>query len=286
VGLNITVRKQAEEDMRRALEQEKELSRLKTNFVTLVSHEFRTPLGIIMSAADILKNYFDRLPPERRGVHLQDIHDASRRMGELMDEVLLLARVEAGRMECKPSPLDLREFCRHVAADVRSSTADACPINVSARNVTVGAAADESLLRHIFTNLLNNAVKYSEPGTTVDFSADRAGHEAVFVVRDKGVGIPEADQSRLFLTFHRGANVGERPGTGLGLVIVRRCVELHSGTVDLESKEGKGTVVTVRLPLFAGRKAGAPSKKPAVRTGKRPNQKNPATRSSKRPPKS
>jgi signal transduction histidine kinase len=204
----------------------------------------------------------------------------------LMDEVLLLARVEAGRMECKPSPLDLRELCRQVAADVRSSTADACPINVNARNVMVGAAADESLLRHIFTNLLNNAVKYSEAGTPVDFSVDRAGQEAVFVVRDKGVGIPEADQSRLFLTFHRGANVGERPGTGLGLVIVKRCVILHGGTVDLESKEGKGTVVTVRLPLFAGRKAGAPSKRTAVRTGKQPKRKNPAVRSSKRPPKS
>ena len=102
VGLNITARKQAEEEMRRALEQEKELSRLKTNFVTLVSHEFRTPLGIIMSAADILRKYFDRLSTERRGEHLQDINDASRRMAELMDAVLLLARVEAGKMECKP----------------------------------------------------------------------------------------------------------------------------------------------------------------------------------------
>lgn len=286
VGLNITARKQAEEDMRRALEQEKELNRLKTNFVALVSHEFRTPLGIIMSAADILKNYFDRLPPERRGVHLQDIHDASRRMAELMDEVLLLARVEAGRMECKPSPIDLREFCQRVVADVQASTPHASPIHFKASNVAGVASVDESLLRHIFTNLLSNAVKYSEPGAAVDFSVERAGGDAVFVVRDKGVGIPEADQSRLFLTFHRGGNVGERPGTGLGLVIVKRCVGLHGGTVDLQSQEGKGTVVTVRLPLFVETQTGASSKRPAARNPKRPKPKTQAARSPKRPRKS
>ena len=252
VGTNITARKKGEEDMRRALEHEKELSRLKTNFVSLVSHEFRTPLGIIMSAADILKKYFDRLSPERRAVHLQDIHDASRRMGDLMDEVLLLARVEAGRMECKRSPLDLPEFCRRVAAEVRAATADVCPIQFTAGSLTVPASADESLLRHIFNNLLSNAVKYSAPGIPVTFHAERAGPDAIFVLRDQGIGIPKGDQSNLFLTFHRGTNVGERPGTGLGLVIVKRCVELHGGTVGMHSEEGKGTVVTVRLPLFTG----------------------------------
>jgi PAS domain S-box-containing protein len=251
VGLDITTRKQAEEDMRRALEQEKELSRLKTNFVTLVSHEFRTPLGVIMSAADILKNYFDRLPAGRRVEHLRDIHDASRRMGDLMDEVLLLARVEAGRMECRPTPLDLREFCAQVTTDVRVGMVDACPIALSTSPGMEGASGDESLLRHIFTNLLSNAVKYSNPGSVVQFKVARTGAEAVFVVRDRGLGIPKADQSQLFLTFHRGSNVGERPGTGLGLVIVKRCVELHGGTIDLQSKEGEGTTVTVRLPLFA-----------------------------------
>jgi PAS domain S-box-containing protein len=260
VGLNITARKKGEEDMRRALEHEKELSRLKTNFVALVSHEFRTPLGVIMSAADILKNYFDRLSAERRAVHLQDIHDASRRMGDLMDEVLLLARVEAGRMECKRCSLDVLEFCRRVAADVRTSTGDACPIQFTAQNVTDAASADESLLRHIFNNLLSNAVKYSAPGRPVSFHVERAGQDAIFVLRDQGIGIPKSDQSNLFLTFHRGTNVGERPGTGLGLVIVKRCVELHGGTVEMQSEEGKGTVVTVRLPLFVPPETEAPSK--------------------------
>jgi PAS domain S-box-containing protein len=260
VSLNIDARKQAEEEMHRALQQEKELSRLKTNFVTLVSHEFRTPLGIIMSAADILQKYFDRLSPARRGEHLQDIHDASRRMAELMDEVLLLARVEAGRMECKPAPLDLHALCQRLADETRSATANACPIILNGQKLN-GASADESLLRHIFINLLSNAVKYSAPGKEVNFTIERSGENAIFTVRDRGIGIPEESLSQLFQTFRRGANVGERPGSGLGLVIVKHCVELHGGAIDVESKESKGTTVTVRLPLFAAGTR-SPKKKP------------------------
>jgi len=251
VGLNITARKQAEEEMRRALEQEKELSRLKTNFVTLVSHEFRTPLGIIMSAADILRKYFERLPAARRGEHLQDIHDASRRMADLMDEVLLLARVEAGKMECKPMPIDLRAFCLGLANEIRSSTNGTCSVHVATDRLSDSAAADEALLRHIFINLLSNAAKYSAPPSQVELRVERRERDAIFEVRDRGIGVPAEDLSRLFQTFRRGGNVGERPGSGLGLVIVKRCVELHGGTIELQSKEGEGTTVIVRLPLFA-----------------------------------
>jgi signal transduction histidine kinase len=106
------------------------------------------------------------------------------------------------------------------------------------------------LLRHIFTNLLSNAVKYSEPGKAVEFSVDQEGREAVWVVRDRGIGIPAADQPRLFQAFYRGQNVDQRPGSGLGLVIVKRCVELHGGSIHIDSKTGEGTRVTVRLPVF------------------------------------
>jgi PAS domain S-box-containing protein len=268
VGLNITARKGAEEEMRHALEREKELSRLKTNFVTLVSHEFRTPLGIIMSAADILKKYFDRLAPDRRGEHLQDIHDASRRMAELIDEVLLLARVEAGKMECKPEPLDLPAFCLHLREELQSAANGGGSIAVTAHRLTGQAMADESLLRHIFTNLLSNALKYSEPGNEVAFSITRRGPDAIFEVRDRGIGIPREDVGQLFQTFRRGTNVGERPGTGLGLVIVKRCVELHGGDIELQSHQGTGTTVTVRLPLFS-KGGGSRKRTPAMKRRKR-----------------
>lgn len=112
------------------------------------------------------------------------------------------------------------------------------------------ARADECLLQHVFTNLLNNAVKYSEPGRSVQFRIERAGGDAVCVIRDRGIGVPEADLPWLFNAFHRGRNVGQRAGTGLGLVIVKRCVELHGGTIKVESQLGDGTTITVSLPVY------------------------------------
>ena len=112
------------------------------------------------------------------------------------------------------------------------------------------ANGDESLLRHIFTNLLSNAVKYSSPDQRVDFIVHREEHHAICRVADRGCGIPESDQKRLFQAFHRGSNVRQIPGTGLGLLIVQRCVVLHGGDIRFESAEGQGTTFTVRLPLF------------------------------------
>lgn len=112
------------------------------------------------------------------------------------------------------------------------------------------ATGDESLLRHIFANLLANSVKYSPEGSEVHFNVGREGGYAVCRVVDQGCGIPPADQKRLFQAFHRGSNVGQIPGTGLGLLIVQRCVNLHGGEIQFASAEGKGTTFTVRLPLF------------------------------------
>ncbi len=110
--------------------------------------------------------------------------------------------------------------------------------------------ADERLLGHILTNVLSNAVKYSEPGATVHFVVERDGDDAVMTVRDRGIGISEEDQQNIFTAFYRGANVGSRPGTGLGLLMVKRCVGLHRGCVQLESSLGEGTSVIVKLPVF------------------------------------
>jgi len=249
-ALDIGARKQAEEELQRALSREKELNRLKSNFVTLVSHEFRTPLGVIMSAAEILENYFERLAPGRRREHLQDIHHATRQMAELMEQVLLLGRLESDRPANRPVPLDLPGFCSRLADEVSAATARKCPISFVTKTTAAQANADENLLRHIFSNLLGNAVKYSAAGAEVRFLLTREGSEAVFQVVDKGIGIPETDVPHLFTAFHRGGNVGEVPGSGLGLGIVKRGVELHGGTIGIRSRLGEGTTVTVRLPVF------------------------------------
>jgi len=134
--------------------------------------------------------------------------------------------------------------------EVLSATNRRCDIELSLGSVPAEAQVDERLLGHVFTNLLSNAAKYSEPGATVLFAIERDGHEGVCLIRDRGIGIPEEDQEQLFKAFHRGSNVGSRPGTGLGLMVVKRCAELHGGNVRISSKIGDGTTVVVRLPLF------------------------------------
>ena len=247
---DISERKRAHDELLKALEREQELSQLKSNFVNLVSHEFRTPLGIIMSATENLENYLDRLQPAERAELLGDIRVSTQRMSGLMQEVLLLARVDAGKLACKRVPLELRAFLEHLIEEVRNASDHACVIHLAVAPEAFPAQADEALLRHTFTNLLTNAVKYSPLGQAVQMRVTREAETAVITVRDEGIGIPELDQKQLFQTFHRGSNVGERPGTGLGLVIVKRCVDLHGGTLQLESQVNAGTTVTVRLPVF------------------------------------
>jgi PAS domain S-box-containing protein len=255
VSLDITARKRAEEELRKALDRERELSQLKSSFVSLVSHEFRTPLGVILSSSEILQAHLLQLTDQQRADQLQSIKESTLRMSQLIEEVLLLGKVEGGQMKFTPAPLDLRGLCVRLTDEIVSATQHRCPVRFTARKLNGKARGDEGLLRHVLTNLLSNAVKYSEAGRTVQFLVERDGREAVFQVRDRGIGIPAADLPQLFAAFHRGQNVGTVVGTGLGLVIVKRCVELHGGKIVVDSREGKGTTVTVRLSLFGKRRA-------------------------------
>ncbi len=250
MALDITKRKQAEVEMQKALGREKELSQLKSNFVSMVSHEFRTPLGIIQSSAELLRDFHQKMPPAERHEQLESISRNTRRMAGMMEEVLVLSRLDAGKLNFQPAVLNLNNFCRRVVDEVLSATNRRCPIELSLNSIPLEAQVDERLLGHIFTNLLSNAVKYSAPGTKVHFLVARNESEAVCVIRDQGIGIPEEDQQQLFKAFHRGSNVGTRPGTGLGLLLVKRCADLHGGKVQVESKLGEGTTVTLRLLAF------------------------------------
>jgi PAS domain S-box-containing protein len=247
---DITQRKRAEGELLKTLEREKELSQLKSNFVSMVSHEFRTPLGIIQSSAELLRDFYQKMPAGERDEQLESITRNTRRMAGMMEEILVLSRLDAGKVDFQPAALDLNAFCHRVLDEVLSATNRRCPIELVLDPASAQAQADERLLGHIFTNLLSNAVKYSEPGTAVRFTVEQDGADAVCTVRDQGIGISEEDQQHLFKAFHRGSNVGARPGTGLGLLLVKRCAELHGGKVQLNSRVGEGTTVTVRLPVF------------------------------------
>jgi PAS domain S-box-containing protein len=248
--VDISQRKQAEAELHRTLAREMELSQLKSNFVSMVSHEFRTPLGIIQSSAELLRDFYQKMPPGEREEQLESIGRNTRRMAGMMEEILVLSRLDAGKLDFQPAALELNAFCRRVLDEVLSATNRRCHIELVLGPDSAQAQADERLLGHIFTNLLSNAVKYSEPGATVRFTVERDGPDAVCTVRDQGIGISEEDQQHLFKAFHRGSNVGSRPGTGLGLLLVKRCADLHGGKLQLKSKIGESTTVTVRLPVF------------------------------------
>ncbi len=237
-------------ELHQALAQERELNRLKSNFVAMVNHEIRTPLALILGSAEILSRYLDRLNPMDRADHLQTITQSVDRMTGLLEDVLLFSKAEAGRIEFHPEPMDLREFCTGLVDEMRSATHRRCLLELTIEEVSP-ARADKVLLRHILSNLIANAVKYSPAGGTVQIMVRQAAGDAIFTVSDHGVGIPEADQKRLFNPFFRGKNVGTLPGTGLGLVIVKHCTLHHGGELQLESQEGRGTTVTIRLPLYS-----------------------------------
>jgi len=247
----IAERTRAEERLAEALNTERDLHRLKTRFVSMVSHEFRTPLGNIQSSAELLADYFERLPVDRRSQLLRNIVHGTRDMAAMMEEVLLLSRLESAQGQCHPEWVQIVEFCQSLVDELESATRTRCPIQLVTAGMAERAWGDPGLLRHVLSNLLSNAVKYSAPGSPIVFHVRQHDREAIFEIRDHGIGIPDTDRQHLFREFYRGSNVADTPGTGLGLVIVKRCVEFHRGTIELQSEVGAGTAVTVRLPLFA-----------------------------------
>jgi signal transduction histidine kinase len=241
---------QARLELQRALEKERELGELKSRFVTTVSHEFRTPLGIIMSSVELLQHYAERLSQAEKDRQLSQIHANTKHMGGLMEQVLLLGRAEAGKLSFKPAALDIVTLVNCMIDEMRSFSHEHCPITLHCPDDLDGAVADEALLRHILSNLLSNAVKYSPPGAAVTLTLQRQHHSLVIQVIDQGIGIPEKDQAHLFEAFHRGSNVADQSGTGLGLVIVKNCVEAHGGTITFHTSTGQGTTFTVTLPVY------------------------------------
>jgi PAS domain S-box-containing protein len=247
--VDITQLKQAEEEMRKALAQEKELNELKSRFVSMASHEFRTPLSAILSSADLLEYYVREGAVEKQLEHIQRIQTSCVNMTELLNDILIIGRVEAGKLDFKPSSLDLAELCGNLLEELQLIIDSKHKLTFASQDEYIPACMDEKLLRHILTNLLSNAIKYSPKGGNIQlklFCQDGAG---VFQIQDEGIGIPKEDQPRLFESFHRAKNVGTIPGTGLGLAIVKRSVDLHGGQIAIASEVGVGTTVTVTLPL-------------------------------------
>lgn len=249
LALESSLRAQAEQETLRALTREKALSEVRARFVSIASHEFRTPLSAIKSSVELLKDYGERLDPAERTEVFETIERYVKRMTEMLDQVLQLGRADAGRIEFTPRPLDLEAFLWQVIEEVVPRTAPRHRVELRAEGDLRALPLDERLLRNIATNLLSNAVKYSPEGGVVAVFAGRDAGALTLRIADRGIGIPAADQARLFESFYRARNVGGISGSGLGLAIVKRAVDLHGGSISVASESGQGTVFTIRLPL-------------------------------------
>ncbi|MFE4105085.1 PAS domain S-box protein [Almyronema epifaneia] len=256
ITLDITRRKQAEAKVHQALSREKELNQLKSRFISMTSHEFRTPLAVIASSAGILQEFADKLSEERKQQHLETIQTYIKHTTRLLDDILLINRAEAGKLSFRPHTLLLIEFCRALLAELQISIAEHEIVFVVYHHQAIAPArfeievsADRELLRHILCNLISNAAKYSEANTPIEVKLTVESDRIAIQIRDQGMGIPPEDQPQLFEAFHRARNVGNIAGTGLGLSIVKQCLDLHNGQISFESYLGQGTTFTVVLPL-------------------------------------
>lgn len=254
---DITERKRAEDETLAALRKARELNELKSKFIATTSHEFRTPLATILSSAELLRYYVDKMAPDERARVVGGIESAVNRMMQMLDDVLLIGQSDANRIEFSPKPLSLDEFCDQMAEDARTvarslksqdNTRGDVVVELRKVGLPAVAALDEKLLRHIVGNLLANAVKYSPEGGHVFFGVACRPREVEFTVADSGIGMSKEDLPRLFDTFYRASNVGRIAGTGLGLSIVKRSVSLHRGTVKVDSALGQGTRFVVTIP--------------------------------------
>lgn len=264
IRFNITQRKQAEEEIRKlneelevkvkertlelaqALEREKDLSELKSRFVTTAAHEFRTPLSTILSSVSLIERYLDPEHADKRIRHIERVKSSIRNLTDILNDFLSLDKLEQGKMEMENVTFLLPEACHAVTEDLRGLLKEG-------QNIYYTHTGDDTLhcdrkvLRNILMNLLSNAIKYSTEGKSIWLESEQKNGEVTIRVKDEGIGIPADEQKHLFEKFFRARNAGEIQGTGLGLSIVRRYVDLLDGTISFISKAEQGTVFTVRF---------------------------------------
>lgn len=241
-------RARVEDELRKALVRERELTELKNRVVSMASHELRTPLAIIQTSSDLLRMYGDRITEERRNEHLTKIEHQVDRLRDMLQDVLSIAKTNAVGVGFEPEHVPIHELCRTVIDDLASTTLDG-RLRYTLDGLPTSIYADPKHLRQILTQLLSNALKYSPENQPVSCDLHVDTETVTIAIRDSGIGISEDDQPRIFEHFFRASNVGEVTGTGLGLAIARQAVELHGGTITCESVLGQGTIFTVRLPI-------------------------------------
>jgi signal transduction histidine kinase len=230
-----------------ALEAEKQLNELKTRFISMVSHEFRTPLTVIMSCTTVIRQAIEKLRRNVAEEYLEKIVKSVKTMNELMEDVLVIGKAELSQTN-DIVKINLVDFLQNAIYEIQESYSFGCQADLQVKKYSDDFYSDEKLLKHIVYNLITNALKYTTNGQNAVITIDEVGSNVVFTVMDKGIGIPADDLNNLFSDFYRAKNVGNIPGTGLGLHIVKKSVENLLGTIEVQSVVNEGTTFTVILP--------------------------------------
>lgn len=238
---------QSQTELHEALDKEKQLNEIKSRFVSLASHEFRTPLSAVLSSAALISKYSKEDDQEKRDKHIGRIKDSVKHLNDILEDFLSLGKLDEGRIVTDPGEFNLKEMIDETLADVKVVLKPGQKFNFKYEGEEK-INADKKLLRNILINLISNAAKFSEEASPITISATCDKEKNMITVADKGIGISKKDQEHLFTMFYRGSNVTNIQGTGLGLHIVKRYLTLINGTIDLQSTLGKGTSITVTFP--------------------------------------
>lgn len=237
----------SQQELSEALEKEKELSEIKSRFVSMASHEFRTPLSTVLSSASIVGKYTQTEEQDKREKHIAKIKDSVKHLNELLEDFLNLGKLEEGKITANFASFDVQEFLSDVVDEMGAIVKFGQHIHLSVQHGN-GFCTDKRLLKNILINLIGNAIKFSKEGDVIDVTANVGSEKMEVAVKDKGIGISKEDQQHLFSSFYRGKNAETIQGTGLGLHIVSRYLQLLEGRVNVESELGKGTTISIILP--------------------------------------
>jgi len=230
-----------------SLEKERELSELKSRFVSMASHEFRTPLATILSSLSLVTKYGELNEPEKQNKHIRRIKSSINNLTDILNDFLSVSRLEEGKVVVLPTLFEIRPFI----ADIIGEMSAVLKSGQEIKNVCIGndeVIADKKLLKNVLFNLISNAIKFSPEGSTIEINSHISHRELTIEVKDHGIGISKPDQTRLFERFYRAHNAAHIQGTGLGLHIISRYLEIMNGTVELQSEENKGSTFTIKIP--------------------------------------
>lgn len=244
-------KRQQAEAIQRSLTQEKELGELKLRLFSMVSHEFRTPLSLILGSSQLLEEGLkDKIEPHRLK-NLYRIKTSAKIMTQLLNDILTLARADAGELRFSPKWTEIQTFCLNLIEDFQISYPVKRSLAFTQKGDRTHVYVDERLLYSILSNLISNAAKFSPENSTIHVILSSQSDSITFQVRDEGMGIPSEDQPRLYDPFSRGSNAKEIGGTGLGLAVVQKCLALHGGAISVSSQVGVGTTFTVTIPQLS-----------------------------------